>query len=274
MAAGRPNEAHAPMSLHRYRLTIRYDGSGFHGWQKQCALDHGGRPIRTVAGEVEAALCRVLGQPVELLGASRTDAGVHALGQVAAFDAATTIPVDRMALAVNARLPADVEIWDVRRVDFDFHAIRSVVSKRYRYRIWRAERRPLEKRHVVWACRWPLDLGRMAEGARRLRGRHDLAGFAAASHGRATTVRTIHRCAVEAAPPDEIHVVVEGDGFLYHTVRIITGTLVEIGRGRFEPSRIDRVLATAERSEAGPTLPARGLWLEWVRYAGEGPLSE
>lgn len=248
----------------RFKLTIAYDGSAFHGWQKQITADGGG--LRTVAGELEKVLIRVLRQPVELVGASRTDAGVHARGQIAHLDAVTTIPVDRLAQAITSRLPRDLEVLRAELVPDTFHAIRDPRSKQYRYKIHNTLRRPLHQRHQVWHCWWPIDVSRMAEAAERLVGTHDFEGFSAAGHGRKSTVRTIHACRVDRGREPMVEIVVEGDGFLYNMVRIIAGTLVEVGRGHLESTVIDRVLASKNRQEAGPTLPPQGLWLEWIRY--------
>ncbi|MFA9479629.1 tRNA pseudouridine(38-40) synthase TruA [Phycisphaerales bacterium AB-hyl4] len=252
----------------RYKLTIAYDGTNFHGWQKQHppGVDV---PLRTVQQVVEDTLREVLHQPIRLMGASRTDAGVHARGQVAQFDAACPIPLERMALAFNSRLPADVDVRSCEVVPATFDCIGDCTSKQYRYRIWNSAGRPLERRHFVWHCWTPLDLDRMNDAARRLVGMHDVAGFAAAKHGRLSTVRTIHACEVVrdcAADSPEVHVVISGDGFLYNMVRIVAGTLVEVGRGLFEPERIDEILRKADRRLAGPTLPPEGLWLEWIRF--------
>ena len=267
-----PPDASPPAAIpRRYRLTVAYDGTHFHGWQKQ---NPPGPPdgLRTVQGVLERRLRELLGQPLTLMGASRTDAGVHALGQVASFEAVCPIPLERLAQAVNSRLPPDVEVRDAAVVDDTFDVIGDVVSKQYRYRIFNADHRPLWLREQVYHCWLGLDPAPMADAAARLVGTHDIAGFAAADHGRTSTVRTIHRCTIEhtlAAYPVEIHIVVEGSGFLYHSVRIIAGTLVEVGRGAFPPSRVDDILREAERRLAGPTLPPQGLRLEWIRYRGE-----
>lgn len=250
----------------RYRLTVAYDGSRFHGWQKQ--HPPGQAPLRTVQGVVEEAVVSLVRQPVNLVGASRTDAGVHAVGQVAQFDAATPIPPERMTLAINSRLPDDVEILETRVAPRDFRAITDAQSKQYRYRIYNTVRRPLWIRHCVWHCWSPLDVDRMNDAAARLVGTHDFAAFTAAGHERLSTVRTIFKCWVERHDP-EVHIVVQGDGFLYNMVRIIAGTLVEVGRGRFEPSQVERAIATGDRREAGPTLQPQGLILEWIRYPGD-----
>lgn len=302
-----------PPEPRRYKLTIAYDGSGFHGWQRQADLPgsdgQGGRPLRTVAGVMEEALREVMRQPVRLVGASRTDAGVHALGQVAHFDAATRIPIERMALALNSRLPDEIDVRHAEVVSPDFDAISGATWKQYRYRLFNTWRRPLDRRHHVYHCWTPLDIERMRDAAALFVGTHDFAGFAAADHGRTTTVRTVFHCGVErarglglpvcddggpgragvdaagprdagAVPPaalsgqfavgdpdaPEVHIVVQGNGFLYNMVRIIAGTLVEIGRGRLDPSIVRQVLVSKDRRLAGPTMPPQGLWLEWIRY--------
>lgn len=249
--------------LRRYKLIIAYDGTLFHGWQRQEPI--GVEPLRTVQGVIEQAALRTLQQPVHVVGASRTDAGVHALGQTAQMDAATRIPVERMADALNSRLPEDVEVRSVELAPPGFESISGARSKQYRYRMFIQKRRPLDRRHYVYHCWTPLEVAKMQDAARRLIGEHDFAGFAAADHNRLTTVRTIFDCRVEQAG-DELHLVVSGSGFLYNMVRIISGTLVEVGRGRFAPEVIERVLETRDRRVAGPTMPATGLWLEWIKY--------
>ncbi len=262
----------SPLSpTRRYRLTVAYDGGAFHGWQKQ--HPPGGPPegLRTVQGVLERRLRELLGQPLTVMGASRTDAGVHALGQSASFEAACPIPLERLAQAINSRLPPDMEVRDAAVVPETFDVIGDVVSKQYRYRIFAADHRPLWLRGQVYHCWLGLNPSLMADAAARLVGTHDIAGFAAADHGRTTTIRTLHRCEVlydQPTYPDEIHIIVEGSGFLYHSVRIIAGTLVEVGRGAFPPSRIDDILRKADRRLAGPTLPPQALRLEWVRYSG------
>ncbi|MCC5830214.1 MAG: tRNA pseudouridine(38-40) synthase TruA [Phycisphaeraceae bacterium] len=244
-------------------MTVAYDGSEFHGWQRQTTPE--GLVLRTVAGELESIISRVLRQPVMVQGASRTDAGVHARGQVASFVADSPVPVERMERAINSRLPPDLEIRDLAIAHRDFHPIRDALRKQYRYRLHHSLRRPLEKRRFVWHCWYDLDIAKMRDAAARLIGRHDFAGFAQADHGRASTVRTIMDCRIEIEPP-EIHLLVIGDGFLYNMVRIIAGTVVEAGRGRIDLARIDRALTEGDRRLAGPTLPPEGLWLEWIEY--------
>lgn len=264
-----PSVAAEPLSaevvVRRYLMRLAYDGSQFHGWQKQKTKE--GLWLRTVQGVVEEAVAQALAQPIRLVGASRTDSGVHALGQVAQFDAATAIPVERLAAAINARLPEDVEVLEVRLAPKGFDCINAARAKQYRYRIFTSPHRPLHRRNYVWHCWWDLDVERMNAAAQRLVGEHDFSSFTSAGSPRQSNVRTIFECRVEKqAALEEVHVVVCGNGFLYNMVRIIAGTLVEVGRGQFSPEDIDRILAARDRQAAGPTLPPQGLWLEWIRY--------
>ncbi len=261
----------------RYRLTVAYDGTGFHGWQRQTTLD--GEPLRTVQGVLQETVREVLGLPgIDVVGASRTDSGVHALGQVAAFTAETSIPVEKLPAALTSRLPEDVQVRDAVIVRDDFDPISDAVSKRYRYTIAhggisshgglheRFHLPPLFDRHFVWFTYHPLDPVRMADGARHLLGEHDYASFAQIHHGRLSTVRTIFECKVIALADDRCAIEVEGSGFLYNMVRIIAGTLAEVGRGRIRPEEVASILAARDRRGAGPTLPPQGLCLLHVTY--------
>ena len=247
----------------RCALTCAYDGTDFHGWQKQTPPD--GSDVRTVAGVLEQAMIKLLRQPINLVGASRTDAGVHAKGQVAHFNADVAIALDRLPHAVTSRLPDDAQVTAVRSVDANFDAIRSATSKQYRYRIHSSTKRPLFDRRYVWHCHWTLDAARMADAAARIVGEHDFGGFAAAGHGRTSTVRRVFDCNVQTYEP-EVHIVISANGFLYNMVRIIVGTLVEVGRGRRDPDVIDHIFTTTDRQDAGGTVQPSGLCLEWVKY--------
>lgn len=257
----------------RVRLLVAYDGTDFHGWQSQDPPD--APPLRTVQGVLREAIERTLRQEIVLVGASRTDAGVHAVGQVAAFSAEFSMPAEKIPLAVTARLPADLQVRAAAIVPEEFDPIAGALSKAYRYRIAVADppRRwpPLFDRHFAWWTRGPVELAPMQDAASRLVGEHDLAGLAQAHHGRTRTVRTIHACGVEEDAPGRLRIDVAGSGFLYHTVRIVAGTLLEIGRGRMPPERIDEILACRDRRLAGPTLGPEGLCLRWVRYEGDPP---
>lgn len=257
----------------RVRLLVAYEGTGFHGWQAQTPPD--APPLRTVQGELRAALEQVLRQPIVVVGASRTDAGVHAAGQVAAFTAEFSMPVEKIPLAVTARLSPDLQVRHAAIVPDAFDPIADAISKSYRYRIACAEPPqrfpPLFDRHLCWWTRSRLDVGRMQAAAALLVGEHDLAGFAHTHHGRTTTIRTIHHCEVSEPRPGRVQIDIAGSGFLYHTVRIVAGTLHEIGRGRMPVDRIGEILALRDRRLAGPTLGPEGLCLRWVRYPGDPP---
>lgn len=305
----------------RYKLTIAYEGTAFHGWQRQeltgeaadrarasahrdaWVEDGDGVSLRTVQGVVQRAVREVVREPVEVVGASRTDSGVHARGQVAAFTCSGDEPgatgwprdrgVDRLARAINGRLPEDAVVVlaeDVTRPTGEpvFDPVRDARAKAYSYTVhlmpgWSGSGqppvRPIFERRTVYVTHGTLDVHAMGRAAAELVGEHDFAGFAAAGHGRLTTVRRIDRCDVSAGPlrpPSEdgaggmrVRIAVEGNGFLYNMVRIIAGTLVEVGRGRMSASDVIKALASGDRRDAGPTLPSDGLCLEWIRYPGE-----
>lgn len=249
----------------RYRLTVRYDGFEFHGWQKQGCEE---QPLRTAQGVLESAVSRAVRQPVTLIGASRTDAGVHALGQVAAFTAETTIPAERLHDAINRFLPEDIAVAAAREVEPGFDPIAMAQRKAYRYTIHNASVRPVFERHRVYHCWHALDERAMHAAAQHLVGTHDFASFANAHHGRDSTVRTIFSCSVDRQG-ERLTMDVCGSGFLYHMVRIIIGTLVEVGRGALAVEQVPRILAARDRAQAGPTLDAAGLCLMWIRYPGD-----
>lgn len=251
----------------RFALRLAYDGTDFHGWQRQ-EPPHSD-PLRTVQGELDRVLAEVMQQPVNCQGASRTDAGVHAEAQVAAFTAECRIPIGRMAAALNARLPDDVRVMAAWQVPSDFDPVGDALSKGYRYEI--AQMRPFRARlpfdrRTVYPAQHDLNIARMRAASLQIVGEHDFAAFAHAQHGRESTVRRVHACEVAALPEDRVAIDVSGNGFLYNMVRIIAGTLVEVGRGRIDPSAIGSILASKDRAQAGPTLPPEGLRLRWIQY--------
>jgi len=257
----------------RYRLTVAYDGTNFHGWQKQCtAGGDAAVDIRTAQGVLEQAVRETVREPVNVLGASRTDAGVHAVGQAAAFTCDSEMDTDRLCAAINARLPDDMQVRRARIVPADFSPISDALAKGYRYRIaWgRGVRggppRPLFGRFTTFWTPYDLDPARMNLAARQLVGEHDFASFTRVGQERESTVRTIHDCRVVASRPRRLHIHVAGDGFLYNMVRIIAGTLLEVGRGRTDPESMGEIVAAADRRAAGPTLPPQGLCLMWIKY--------
>jgi tRNA pseudouridine38-40 synthase len=263
----------------RYKLTLAYDGANFKGWQRQPQPD--GTELRTVQKEVQTAVRDVVrpeSGKIHVLGASRTDSGVHAFGQCAQFDAQppgspnNPIPDNRLRRAIASRLPDDIDVLKCEAVSDDFNVIADVVSKQYRYRIFTDRRKPLGIRHLVYPGYEPMDVPFMRDAAADLIGEHDFAAFTNAGHGRVSTVRTIHDCRVEAhdlPTGPELHIVVSGSGFLYNMVRILAGTLVDIGRGRLHYDTVRHCFHTNDRRNAGPTLPPQGLALEWIKYKQE-----
>ena len=247
--------------LRTFRGVVEYDGTEFSGWQVQP-----GR--RTVQAVLEAALSRVIGAPVGVLAAGRTDAGVHAEGQAVSFRARTTIPPRGIAAACNAALPPDVAIRSLDPAPAAFHATRDAVSKVYRYEVRNSrEPSPLARRtsHRVPG---PLGVPRMRRAARALVGTHDFRAFRSNPGPLAEgqdAVRTIRRLELRRRG-DRVTFEVEGDGFLHHMVRNIVGTLLLVGRGTWDPGRVAEALAARDRRAAGPTAPAHGLTLVSVAY--------
>lgn len=258
-------------------LTIAYDGSEFHGWQRQ-------PQEKTVQGHLEQTLGRLLRREVRLNGTSRTDAGVHALGQQASFIADISIPVDRLARVCNNALCgreegsfalSPVRILEAREMPMDFHARFDSRGKKYIYRILPGGKTDVFRRNYVYHVQEPLDARAMERAAQRLVGTHDFKSFeSAGGTPRETTVRTIFdaRVAGAGAGTDlplregEIRLEISGDGFLYNMVRIITGTLVEVGQGRRAPEEIDQIIEARDRTAAGHTAPPYGLYLAEVFY--------
>lgn len=242
------------------KLVVAYNGAAYHGWQRQAD------GIVTVQQEIEDIATRVMKHRVILFGAGRTDAGVHADGQVANFYTTNfRIPLRGLRMAINARLPHDIAIRSAQEVPEPFHASRSAVGKTYRYRIFTGPERPVGLHKQIYHYWRPLDVDRMRRAARRILGEHDFRGFATSAEQRENTVRTVYRCEVSSVG-QEIRVQVQGNGFLYNMVRNIVGTLVEVGRGHWEPDRIDLILSTRDRRNAGPTAPPDGLSLVCVHY--------
>lgn len=288
-----------------YRLTTAYDGTNFCGWQKQeppapvegqplatgSAIHHadpslpappGRVALRTVQAVLELAVRQVVREPIVLTGASRTDAGVHALGQTAAFtcsDGADPArhgggwPIERgtesLVRAINGRLPPDVLVTHAQPTQEGFNPIGDAERKAYTYTFHDHHQRPLFDRNFVTHTHHTLDTARMAEAATHLIGEHDFAAFTQINHDRQSTVRTIYDLRVERTAEHRVTITVTGNGFLYNMVRIIAGTLHEVGRGRIEPAQIPQILTSQDRRQAGPTAAPTGLCLQWVRYPGD-----
>lgn len=250
--------------MRHLKLTIAYDGTGLVGWQRQASGV-------SIQGLLEDALAVLEGAPVMVSGAGRTDAGVHALGQVASIALARAIPTRSLVKALNMHLPPAVRVLDVEEVGPEFHARFRATAKRYRYRIWNGTVLSPFERPYVWHVPWPpLDVRAMQAAAGRLVGTHDFAAFQGAGTDVETSVRTLWSSdVVETEPQPGARLVtyeVRGEGFLRHMVRAIAGTLVEVGRGYRTPDSIDGVLASRSRGAAGRTAPSAGLFLVAVEY--------
>jgi tRNA pseudouridine38-40 synthase len=268
-----------------WKLTLAYDGTDFSGWQIQPGE-------LTVQGELQAALGRVTGEAPLPQGSGRTDAGVHALGQVASFTLQANIPGDNLQRALNRTLPQSIRIKDAKRAPATFHARHSAVAKTYEYVLFRDTICPPMLARYVHACSWPMDFDLLEEAARQFEGEHDFLSFAAtdpdqamrrAPHhepdealneacpptGKKGTVRTVFSSAWErrGSPNGDLLVYrVRGNGFLHHMVRNLVGTMLDVGRGRILSKDIPAILAARAREAAGPTAPAQGLFLDSVDY--------
>ncbi|MBM3284796.1 MAG: tRNA pseudouridine(38-40) synthase TruA [Candidatus Aminicenantes bacterium] len=239
-----------------YKLTLSYDGTAFSGWQRQPGK-------RTVQGALEEALDRIAGKKIPVCGAGRTDAGVHARGQVANFRARLRLEKEELLRALNAILPEDVRVLSIRRAPSGFHARKMARAKVYEYRIWNSPRiSPFILRYVL---HWPfaLDVGKMEEAARLFTRRDDFTAFS--SNRLLQPVREVYRLEVKKKGP-EITCTIEANGFLRYMARTITGTLIEAGRGKMEPGQVEEAFRRKDRSLAGPTAPAKGLCLVKVKY--------
>jgi tRNA pseudouridine38-40 synthase len=247
------------------KLTLEYDGRAYHGWQRQSGLP-------TVQGAVEAAVAKVAGRHITVTGAGRTDAGVHAAGQVASFRTASRLKSAAWQRALNWHLPGDIVALDASAAPAGFDARRSATRKRYEYRLWLSQTRPALEEGRLWHVPYPLSLSRMKSAARHLIGRHDCSGFQSADQRRPigrSALCTIHVCRIIGTSPRLI-IRIEADRFLYKMARSIVGTLVEIGRGRWPPYRMKEILKTGNRQLAGPPAPACGLYLVKVYYSKTG----
>ena len=247
------------------KLTLAYDGTAYAGWQVQPGE-------KTVQAALEAAIEKVTGEQVRAIASGRTDAGVHALGQVVGFRTQTHLPADVLQRALNAELPRDLAVLDAVEAEETFHPIRDAVRKRYRYAIHDGPTRHVFRRHYCWHYHRRLDAEAMARAARSLLGRHDFASFETSGAERKDSIRTVYELPVERGRGpqfDWITVEIEADGFLYNMVRAIVGTLVEVGRGAQDESWVAQVLAATDRRAAGPTAPPHGLFLVRVEYESD-----
>ena len=266
-----------------WKVTLAYDGTDFQGWQVQPGLP-------TIQGEWQAALGRICGESPLPQGSGRTDAGVHALAQVASFALRAPIPAGNLHRALNRTLPASIRVLEASIVAGTFHARHSAVAKTYEYRIFREDPCPPFLARYVYACPWRLDMDKLQSCARIFEGEHDFRSFAAndpdlRKRNRAvdeladnaaelkipvgSTVRTIYSSGWELRQGEAGAMLVyrvRGNGFLHHMVRNLVGTMLDVGRGHLALEEIPRILAARDRSKAGPTAPARGLFLHSVEY--------
>jgi tRNA pseudouridine38-40 synthase len=243
-----------------FKLTIAYDGSKFSGWQAQ-------PDRRTVQGVVQETWARITREHLQVSATSRTDAGVHALGQTVGIESNTHLVPEQLYNALNATFPEDVILVSIEEAPHGFHATHDAKGKRYRYSIHNDRTRALFDRKYVWYVPKPLDVELMHSAAQRLVGTHDFASFQAAGSERESTVRTITTVEVRrGAVPSRVEIDVEGDGFLYNMVRIIAGSLVDVGAGRRDAQWLADALAAGNRRAAGQTAPPQGLCLLRVYY--------
>ncbi len=243
----------------RVKLTIAYDGTAYCGWQVQ----PNGITVQQVLNET---LSEFFHQKISVVGASRTDSGVHALCNVCAFDVDTKMPAEKISYALNQFLPEDISVVDSCEVSEDFHPRFQKGKKTYEYKILNSKLpNPVVRLYSLFYHR-PLDVKKMQEAAAYLVGEHDFTSFSSVHAQTNTFVRTIYVCDVTKDESDMITIHIEGNGFLYNMVRIITGTLIEVGNGRIPPEKMKEILEAKDRSKAGPTAPPEGLMLVEIQY--------
>lgn len=257
----------------RILLRVAYDGTNYHGWQVQ-------PNAKTIEGELNRVLTQLTGEKIQVTGASRTDAGVHALGNVAVFDTVSKIPAEKFSYALNQWLPEDIVIQSSLQVADDFHPRHCDCCKTYEYDILNRTFPLPAYRNTAYFLYGDLDLDAMRRACQAFPGEHDFASFCAAGAQVQTTVRTIYSLEVleqplavtgrgvlsQRSPERLLTIRVRGNGFLYNMVRIIAGTLVEVGRGHIRPEEVEGIIAACDRAKAGPTAPARGLRLVEIKY--------
>lgn len=232
---------------------MAYDGTAYHGWQTQDNAN-------TIEEELNKALTELFGEPIEVIGASRTDTGVHALGNLAVFDTEARMPAEKVSYALNQRLPEDIRIQKSEEVSMDYHPRKTGKKKRYEYRILSAEFPVPTRRLYSYFTYHKFDVDLMNEAAKYLVGEHDFTSFCSVNAQSDSKVRTIYDIDV-TKEKDEIVINVVGNGFLYNMVRIIAGTLMEVGLGKIKPEDMAKILEDKNRESAGPTAPACGLTL-------------
>lgn len=245
--------------MRNIKLVIEYDGKEFNGWQKQ--------PNKlNIQGTIEKAIEAITKEKVELMASGRTDAGVHALGQVANFKTNSNIPIDKFAIAINSNLKKSIIIKSAEEVDEKFHSRLSCKKKTYRYIMNNSKYGTAIYRNLETCIKEKLDIEKMKEAVKYFEGEHDFKAFKASGTSSKSSVRTIYKAEVIEKENDRIYVELTGNGFLYNMVRIIVGTLVEVGMGKIEPQDIKGIIDSKDRKNAGKTLPPQGLYLLRVEY--------
>lgn len=249
--------------MKNYKITVQYDGTRYKGWQVQKATE------ATIQGKLQNVLSKLAGHPVEVIGSGRTDAGVHASGQVASFHMDEHFTMEEIFRNLNEFLPEDIAVTEISEVDERFHSRYNAVAKTYSYRIRTNPVADVFARRFVYHYGKPLDTDRMRAAAAELTGTHDFASFCGNKRMKKSTVRTIMEIAI-LEKDGEVEIRYTGDGFLQNMIRILTGTLIEVARGEREPESMKEILAAKNREAAGYTAPPQGLRLEKVLYAAVG----
>ncbi|WP_211204209.1 tRNA pseudouridine(38-40) synthase TruA [Thermoanaerobacter italicus] len=239
-------------------IVVQYDGTNYHGWQLQ-------KNAITVQEVLQKAIKKVTGEEVNLIGASRTDTGVHALYQVANFKTNTKMPAEKLPYALNSVLPDDIVITQAKDVEDSFHARYSAKRKRYKYIILNRKFRMPTMRNYCWHISYPLNVEKMKKAATYLIGTHDFSAFKASGSSKTSTIRTVYDLIIEKNE-DFINIEIEADGFLYNMVRIIVGTLSYVGLGKIGENEVYHILASKDRTKAGITAPPQGLYLIKIIY--------
>ena len=245
--------------MRNIKLTIEYDGKDFNGWQKQ--------PNKlNIQGTIEQAIKAITGEDVELNASGRTDAGVHALNQVANFKTNSQIPIEKFAIAINSRLKKSIVIKKAEEVEERFHSRLNCKRKTYRYIINNSETGSAIYRNLETHIPQKLDTEKMEKALKYFEGEHDFKAFKASGTSSKSSIRTIYKAEVIKMPNNRIYIELTGNGFLYNMVRIIAGTLVDVGTGKIEPEDIEKIIESKDRTNAGKTLPPQGLYLVCVNY--------
>lgn len=245
--------------MKNYKIILQYEGTRFQGWQRQESTDN------TIQGKLEAILSKMADQKIEIDGSGRTDSGVHAMGQVANFHADVDMTAQEIMEYINTYLPEDIGVIQIEEVPERFHSRLNAVGKTYLYRVMNTPVPHVFDRKFVYVVPEKLDVKAMKSAASYLVGTHDFKSFTSAKRGKKSTVRTIDQIAIDTIG-DEIRFTYSGDGFLYHMVRIITGTLIEVGNGTKKAEDIPIIIDALNREQAGYLVPGKGLCLMEVKY--------